>query len=643
MLTNGSLGWLAADSGCGNLWFGNAREKRLTAWLNDPLRIRGAEEISLLRDGRSISLVADADDMPTEILFGFGFIRWRRWIGGTEATLTGFIPPRQDCRYLLLELRDRRPADKLRYRIRPVEQEMIAVAAGEKAMNPAGPGGDGCITLEQPAQEHFTIALWPCREAQMPTQDAAALLKETKEYWRGKVDVLRAETPSPALDSYLNGWAVYQTLACRMLGRCSLYQSGGAYGFRDQLQDICALTDFMPELAKKHILLSAAHQYEEGDVMHWWHPGKEERGVRTRCSDDLLWLPYAAALYVEKTGDLSLWEERAPFLSSPELHPEERDRYEAARFAGEGTLREHCLRAVRRLETRGTGSHGLPLMGAGDWNDGFDRVEGESVWLGWFAALVLERLGRALGEENMREKAREFGAAADAAWCGSYYLRGYYADGRPLGAEGDGECALDSLAQSFAVLSGFGDPERSRSAVVKAAKVLLDRENRLVRLFSPPFNGVSDPGYIRSYLPGVRENGGQYTHGGIWLAAACLRCGETDLGWELLKTMLPSGRPDDVYQLEPFVIAADVYSNPDMPGRGGWSWYTGAAGWFLRTSVEELLGIKVKSWRLQVEPKLPSSWNGYRMKYQVGGRDYRIKVTRGADGWETEIRKSEKD
>ncbi len=357
----------------------------------------------------------------------------------------------------------------------------------------------------------------------------------------------------------------------------------------------------------------------------------------------MLWLPYSCALYEQKTGDSSLWEEKAAWLRSPELRGDERDRYETACPSGEGTLREHCVRAVRQLEKRGVGPHGLAFMGAGDWNDGFDRVEGESVWLGWFAALVLDRLGTALGDADMRERGKLFGAAADGAWSGGHYLRGYYADGKPLGAEGDGECALDSLAQSFAVLSGFGDPERSRAAVVKAGKLLLDRRNRLVKLFAPPFNGASDPGYIRSYLPGVRENGGQYTHGGVWLAAACLRCGETELGWELLETMLPSGRPDDVYQLEPFVIAADVYSNPDMPGRGGWSWYTGAAGWFLRTCVEELLGVETKAGVLQVRPKLPAVWNGYRMQYRAGGRDYRVNVSRSAEGWKTEIRNSEKD
>ncbi len=645
MLTNGRLGWLAADTGCGNLWLMNARERRLTPWENDPLAIRGSEELSLLRDGRSISLFADADEVPTELLFGFGFMRWRRWIDGTEAVLTGFIPPREDRRYLLLELHSPRESDRLRYRIIPAEKGCLtASCAGKGPVPDPVEGMDGSLTLELPARERLTIAVSPSPSAPGTNQTAEALLQETREYWRERTDVLRTETPSPALDAYLNGWAVYQTLACRLLGRCSMYQSGGAYGFRDQLQDVCALIDFYPELAREHILRAAAHQYEEGDVMHWWHPGPEgDRGVRTRCSDDLLWLPYACTLYGEKTGDASIWEEKAPFLRSGTLQASERDRYEEARQGAEGTLREHCLRALRAVEQRGVGPHGLPKMGAGDWNDGFDRVGGESVWLGWFAAMVMDRFGAAMGEEDMRSMARELGAAADAAWSGGHYLRGYYDDGRPLGAEGDGECALDSLAQSFAVLSGFGDPLRSRAAVVKAARLLLDREHRLVKLFTPPFNGVSDPGYIRSYLPGVRENGGQYTHGGIWLAAACLRCGETALGWELLETMLPSGRPDEVYQLEPFVLAADVYANPDMPGRGGWSWYTGAAGWFLRVSVEELLGVKTAAGKLRVEPKLPADWSGYCMQYRAGGRNYLINVTRGMEGWETDVRKSEKD
>ncbi len=544
-----------------------------------------------------------------------------------------------------MELREARPSDRLRYTLRPSEPGVLRGYAADKShVTEAQPGDDGSLRITLPAAGTLAIILGPGSIRTVTPRETAALLADTREYWRRKLAVLHTETPSKALDAYLNGWAVYQVLACRLLGRSSLYQSGGAYGYRDQLQDVCALIDPFPELAREHILRAAAHQYEEGDVMHWWHPRSEgDRGVRTRCSDDLLWLPYACTLYAEKTGDEALWEETVPFLRSEPLGPGERDRYEAPETGESGSLREHCRRAIDRAEKRGVGPHGLARMGAGDWNDGFDRVEGESVWLSWFCAMVMDRFGAAMGDDELRQRAGILGAAADAAWSGGHYLRGYYGDGRPLGAEGDGECALDSLAQSFAVLSGFGDRERSRAAVVKAADALLDQEHRLVKLFAPPFDGVSDPGYIRSYLPGVRENGGQYTHGGVWLAAACLRCGETERGWALLETMLPSGRPEEVYGLEPFVLAADIYANPDMPGRGGWSWYTGAAGWFLRTAVEELLGVKSRGGELHLEPRLPEGWRECRLDYRAGGRDHRIVIRRGERGWETEITKSEKD
>jgi cellobiose phosphorylase len=450
--------------------------------------------------------------------------------------------------------------------------------------------------------------------------------------WRERTGAFRLRSPSPRLDAYLNGWALYQTLACRLMGRSSLYQSGGAFGFRDQLQDVCALTDTLPELAKRQILLAAAHQYREGDVMHWWHPRADgDRGVRTRCSDDLLWLPYALTVYGEKTGDLGILEEEAPWLASRPLGPEERDRYEAPAREGSGTLMEHALRAIGLVLERGCGPHGLLLMGSGDWNDGMDAVGGESVWLTWFAAMVLDRFASLTGREDLRAGAAGMGKSADAAWTGEWYLRGWYADGRPLGAPGSRECAIDSLAQSFAVLSGFGDPEKSRRAVKKAAEVLLDPEQGTVRLFTPPFNGLEKPGYIRSYLPGVRENGGQYTHAAVWLAAACLRCGETALGWRLLETLLPGERPEEVYQGEPYVLAADVYTHPDMPGRAGWTWYTGAAGWFLRTAVEELLGLRMRAGRLHVEPKLPESWPGYEARMKAGDRSWQIRVRRGEE------------
>lgn len=639
MLTNGHLGWLAADSGCGNLWLDNARESRLTPWENDPLRIDGPETLGLVRLGRELSLFSSGDDYPTELLYGFGWIRWRRRMGHTEAETVGFIPPERNMRVLLVTLRDGEEGDRLRWRVRPEEGAVLSYAADALAFSPET-GEDGVWQAELEGKGKHCLVLGPEGAAPLSFREGEKLLEETRARWAKAVDAVRLESGEAALDAYLGGWALYQTLACRMLGRASIYQSGGAFGFRDQLQDACALADAFPALTRAHLLLAAAHQYAEGDVMHWWHPGAGgDKGVRTRCSDDLLWLPYAASVYVEKTGDRAVLEEKVPWLVSPVLAGTEGDRYESPETAGGDPLREHCRRALGLAEARGVGPHGLLLFGSGDWNDGMDRVEGESVWLTWFAALVFDRFGALVGEEALRRKARAFADAAEATWSEGQYLRGYFADGRPLGAAWNRECALDSLAQSFAVLSGLGDREHARAAVRKAADTLLDRKLGLVKIFAPPFDGATEPGYIRSYLPGVRENGGQYTHAAIWLAGACLRCGERETGWRLLRALLPAGREEDVYQLEPFVLPADVYAHPQMPGRGGWSWYTGAAGWFLRTAVEELLGVRTSGGRPQVRPDLPRDWDGYRLRYRAGGEDWDIRVRRKEDGWETEVKK----
>ncbi len=443
--------------------------------------------------------------------------------------------------------------------------------------------------------------------------EAEAALEDCKAYWRKLCGQLWVKSPSPRLDAWLNGWALYQTAACRVLARTSLYQSGGAYGFRDQLQDAGCAAPFVPELARERILAAAAHQYREGDVMHWWHEGEEgDRGVRTRCSDDLLWLPWAAARLIDVTGDRTILAEERPWLTSPPLAPEEKDRYEQAAWTEErDPLLAHCLRAIDCFLSRPRGPHGLPEMGSGDWNDGFDRVRGESVWLAWFGAMVLRDFAPLCPErrgELLRE-AKRLGEAADAAWDGAWYRRGYMADGSPIGSAACEECRIDSVAQSFAVLSGFGEPGRARQAVLSAYERLYDPKSRTVKLFDPPFDGGSqEPGYIRRYLPGVRENGGQYTHAAVWLAMALLRCGEREKGLELIGALLPGGRDPAVYKTEPYVLAADVYTAPGHLGRGGWSWYTGAAGWLLRAVTEELLGLRMREGRWEAAPVLPSGW-----------------------------------
>ena len=462
-------------------------------------------------------------------------------------------------------------------------------------------------------------------EALSGADEAYALLEKTKEYWTGLLKPAKIKTPCPELDGYINGWAMYQILSCRMFGRSSLYQSGGAFGFRDQLQDACALADVMPELTKKHILLCAGHQYREGDVMHWWHPGKRDKGVRTRCSDDLLWLPYAASLYAEKTGDISIFDQTVPWLYSPPLRDGEKDRYEQAEEQGEASLREHCLQAMRLAAERGRGEHGLMYMGSGDWNDGFDGVgvKGESVWLTWFAAGVMKKW------PEFADLAEELGKAADRAFENGQYLRGYYENGAPLGAEGNKECAIDSLAQSFAALSGFGT--HADEALDKAKRVLFDGPGKPIRLLYPPFNGKEAPGYIQSYIPGVRENGGQYTHAAVWLAAAFFRRGRAEEGWSMLRSLLPAGKPPQTYRAEPYVLAADVYTAADMYGRAGWSWYTGAAGWYFRTVFEELLGIKFEKGVPRLSPAAPPEWDGFEAEYA----GWRVRAVKKDGKWES--------
>ena len=413
------------------------------------------------------------------------------------------------------------------------------------------------------------------------------------------------------MEHYMNGWAVYQTVACRLEGRSSIYQSGGALGFRDQLQDSINLLLINRGYARERILDCCRHQYAEGDVLHWWHPHPDgDRGVRTRCSDDLLWLVWALCEYVEATGEEELCFIEEPYLSSPPLKDEEHDRYERPeKSVKSAAVLEHARAALECCIHRGFGKHGLPYTGSGDWNDALDRVGGESVWLGWFFAYcaarfaeLLERLG-ADGAAHYRQYAAEAGSAADAAFNGKWYLRALYADGEALGG---GE-RIDSVAQSWAVLSGFGSETRAASAMDSALFRLWDREHRLIRLLDPPYSDrESSPGYITGYGEGFRENGGQYTHGAIWLAIAALRLGRSAEGTAMLETLLPETHEERIYQAEPFVLPADISTARGHEGLAGWTWYTGSAGWYFRAVTRELLGLRMRDGRLYIEsPVLP--------------------------------------
>lgn len=489
-------------------------------------------------------------------------------------------------------------------------------------------------------------------------EESNIALEEIREFWNRTVGTVEVFTKDESLNYLMNSWLMYQTISSRIWARAGYYQVGGAFGARDQIQDVSNILYHRPEEARRQILENCAHQYIEGDIQHWWHPtydNEVNKGIRSKCSDDLLWLPYCVGKYIKVTEDYSILEEEVHYIESEQLRDTECERYEVpSKSVQKDTVYTHCIKAIQKginLSERN-----IPLIGTGDWNDGMNKVgykgKGESIWLGWFLAKVLQEFIPICKLQNDFDYVQEYkdliSSLKDAietnGWDGEWYIRAFFDDGSPIGSKHSQECTIDSISQSWSVISNLGDKGRAKSGLNAVEKHLVNEEDGIIALLSPPFENIEpDPGYIRSYVPGVRENGGQYTHAAAWVIKAFAMLGEGDRAYNLFELINPINHARTQiecakYKVEPYVMAADVYTNPEHLGRGGWTWYTGSSGWIYSVVLENILGFRKEGNRLYINPSIPKDWDKYCIKYTYKDSIYNIEV-KNPNGMNTGVSK----
>lgn len=684
ILTNGRIGTIVTNNGGGNSWYINSRENKLTTWSNDVLSDRASEVIYIEDEEKkwmtqpSNSYIED----NFETIYGFGYAKYNMQNENYIQTNTIFICNSVDEKVSFLKLKNisgenrkikinymaeivmgvdieytrkyivtKYEEDRLKmfnrynetYKNKETYMKMVAnkdvkIAEGKGVKEYKNITCEFELENNEEIEIAFVLGVVKNKYVSNSIEKYKRELEKVICMWNDYTSCIKVETPEKSIDIMLNGWLNYQVLVSRLWGRTSFYQAGGAYGFRDQLQDVLALTYSNPELVKNQILYHSMHQFFEGDVLHWWHPEKDN-GIRTRFTDDLLWMPYVLCEYVKVTGDYKILDVKTSYIIGRLLKEDEDEAYiNVSKSEEEGSIYEHSKKAIEKALSYG--SHGLLNIGSGDWNDGMNNIHGESVWLSFFMCDILNKFIKICEykedystKERYEKEIKYISENIEKhAWDGKWYKRAFFEDGKSLGSNQNDECKIDSISQSWSVISNVAPKEKQITAIESFEKELVDYENKISKLLTPPFNQTAlEPGYIKAYIPGVRENGGQYTHAAIWGVMAETLLGRAEEAMVLYKNTLPiehskTKEMADKYKVEPYVIAADIYGVEDLIGRGGWTWYTGSASWCYKVGIENILGLIIESNYLSVKPCIPRDWKEYKIEYKYRGTIYKIAV-----------------